>query len=174
MKHIGIISLALAAGFAAPAMALELPDAVSQPSLYFKVGFGGAASAEASRLRYGLRLDRAWQHAAEPAPAVVALEFTGAGFDDVRLGGLPLVATSLRLSQAEEAAGAADSPAWKFWNWGLPQWGLVAGGAIIAAVVVSYDDPAEQDKAPPAEGSSAVVACGDDVPQPVFGSEDCI
>jgi hypothetical protein len=150
----------------APTAAMELPDAMAQPSVFVNLQFG-AADGDTRRLAYGLRFDSGWRELDEPLPPIVALDFSEAGMAGLRLGGVPLNATTLRLSQNESGAG----PGLRFWNWGLPQWGMVAGAGVIAFAAASYEDPAESDAAPAAEESTA---CGDDVPQPVFGPDDCV
>ena len=148
---IGLCALALAA----PATALELPDAMAQPSVFVNLAFG-AARAEANRVGYGLRFDSAWRGHDEPLPPIVALDFTEAGLSALRLGGVPLNATTLRLSQSE-----GDSPGLRFWNWGLPQWGMVAGASVIAFAATSYDDPADADPKSASEAEEAAVGCDD-------------
>lgn len=167
MKQVSLcLAAALTVAAAAPATALELPDSMAQPSLHLSFGFGGAAPL-AQRLHYRLQLDPQWRDERDPMPAVVALEFTHAGLAEARLGGVPLKATTLMLSQAE----GAEAPGLRFWRWSAQQWGMVAGAGVIAVAATSYEDPSESDPKPQAAQSTA---CGDDVPQPVFTEDDCI
>lgn len=149
---IGLCALALAV----PAAALELPEAMSQPSLFVTLGFGNARG-DAPRVGYGLRIDGAWRELDDPLPPVLAVDFTTAGFAALRLGGVPLTAATLRLSQNESGEG----PGLRFWQWGLPQWGLVAGAGVIAFAAASYEDPAESDPKTASEAESAAVGCDD-------------
>jgi hypothetical protein len=166
MKRKWIAVFAL--GLAAPAGALELPESMAQPSLQLSVGFGAPASTPlAQRLHYRLQLDPQWRDERDPVPAVVALEFTHAGLAEARLGGVPLKATTLMLSQTE----GAEAPGLRFWKWGLQQWGMVAGAGIIAVAAGSYEDPSGSD---PQAAAEETTACGSDVPQPVFADDDCI
>ena len=158
---IGLCALTLAV----PAAALELPDAISEPSVFVNFEFG-AARAEALRLGYGLRLDSRWREHDDLLPPVMALDFTGAGLAGLRVGGVPLAGASMMLSQNE------GGPGLRFWDWGLQQWGMVAGAGVIAFAATSYEDPPEDAAAAGAEAEPT--ACGDDVPQPVFGPGDCI
>lgn len=170
MKQITLgLAAALTLVAAIPATALELPDSMAQPSLHLSFGFGGPArTALAERLQYRLQLDPQWRDERDPVPAVVALEVTHAGLAEARLGGVPLRATTLMLSQAE---GGAEAPGLRFWRWGLQQWGMVAGAGIIAIAATSYQDPSESD---PKATTTEPTACGSDVPQPVFADDDCI
>lgn len=144
MKRAVIFSFVILAGSAAvPAAAFELPDSVSQPSVYFHLGFGGRAEV-ANRLAYGLRFDPAWREDNEPMPPVLALDFTEAGFRQLVLGGVPLTTTTMRLSESE--GGTTDAPGLRFWRWGLQQWGVVIGGGIIALVLADYEDPSKSDE----------------------------
>src|SRR5690242_19752819 len=88
-------TLALAAG--GPAAALD--GSVYQPGVQLSFGFGGAHAPVADRLRYSLRLEPRYRDEREDKPAIVSLDFTGANFSELRLGGVPIAGPSLRLSQ---------------------------------------------------------------------------
>lgn len=89
-------------------------DQSPEARAYIGFNFGGAQVVPRN-FHYGLRIDHGSRHVQGPAPALVQLDFTRAGFNLAQVNGMNVARQQYRLRQAEEPAAeevpAEDAPA---------------------------------------------------------------
>lgn len=139
---------------AAAGMAIAGGEATPETRAYLGFSFGGAPSS-AQEFHYGLRLDHDSRTSGQNLPAIVQVDFTRRGMNDLRLNGLSAVRQQYRMRQAEEVGEEmVDEPGFfqKVGNWFGNLFGSSDGGeADVAAADDAADDAPVDDV--PADGA---------------------